>query len=534
MKRPKSVVLIVCDGWGISSIKLGNAIEQARKPNFDNLQLNYPSISIQASGIAVGLPWGEMGNSETGHLNLGAGLVVYQNLPLISLAIQNDTFFKNLAFLHAIQNVKKYHSQLHLVGLLSPGGIHSHSDHMYALIELAQREDLDQVYVHAITDGRDTPPDVAINYVKEFEQKSHKIGIGKIATIGGRFYAMDRNENWHRTKKYYDAMIHAQGPTANSAQEAIERSYLEKVYDEHIIPVVITEDGDPLPRVQNNDSVIYFNFRPDRARQLTKAIVLPDFVKFDRGEKLHVSFTTMTEYEQDLPVKIAFQPQSVQNPLSTVLSKNKLKQLHIAETEKYAHATYFLNGGRESSAPDEEFILVPSTDVTNYDQAPEMSAQEITDKAIEKITSRDYDYDFIFINYANADMVGHTGNLDATIQAVEFLDEQLKKLVDVILKQNAIAIITADHGNAEQMIDPRTGKIDKEHTSNPIPFIIVHKDLKNPKTSEQVVSGQLTPSGILADIAPTILDIMGIQKPPEMTGTSLLHTMGITKFGGER
>ncbi len=532
MPRPRPVILTVLDGWGISPLTQGNAIALAHKPVMDTIQAHYPSISLQASGIAVGLPWGEMGNSETGHLTMGAGFVVYQNLPRISLSIQNGSFFKVPAFLNAAQHVRINHSRLHIVGILSGGGIHGHVDHITGLLEFAQQQGISEVLVHAITDGRDTPADVALQIVTEFEQRAREIGVGKIATVGGRFYGMDRNENWDRTKLYYDAMVTGEAPRASSATTAIEASYANKIYDEQILPVIITENGVDLPRIQTGDAVIFANFRPDRARQLTKAIALPHFAKFERKKSAQVAFVTMTEYEEHLPVQIAFQTQLVEHPLASVISRAGLKQIHIAETEKYAHVTYFLDGGVETPFPNEDFILVPSANVASYEERPEMSCKEITDKVIDAIASENYD--FIVVNYANADMVGHTGNLEAATKAIEAFDNQFGRLLFTVLEQDAVLIITGDHGNAEAMIDPESGKIDKEHSTNPVPFIVIHKGLQISGSEKDVISRmtrQLNPQGSLTDVAPTILDIMGLEKPAQMTGKSLLTVMGVKLEG---
>jgi 2,3-bisphosphoglycerate-independent phosphoglycerate mutase len=530
MNAIKPVVLVVLDGYGISPITQGNAIAQARKPTFDYLEKHYPTISLQASGIAVGLPWGETGNSETGHLNMGSGMVVYQNLPLISLAIQNGTFFQNPSFLQAIEHVREHGSRLHLLGMISPGGVHSHSDHVYALIELARQQGLEDVFVHAITDGRDTERDLALRVFNDFEKRNQD-GIAKIATISGRFYAMDRNENWNRTKQFYDAMIVGEGPRVGSAVEMIEKSYKDNVFDEHLVPTILTRDGADLPRVQDNDAVIFFNFRPDRARQITKSIILPQFAKFNRDKSVRTFFVSMTDYEDDLPLQVAFKPQRIKNPLSRILSDYGLHQLHLAETEKYAHVTYFFNGGRENPFPNEEFILIPSKDVMSYADAPEMSAIEITDKIIERVQGGQYD--FVLANYANADMVGHTGDINATIRGVETLDAQIKRLYDQIVPMGGVLIITGDHGNAEEMINPQTGRIDKEHNSGPVPFILIHSTLKRDTPEPNTIARLLTPIGILADVAPTVLHIFGIEQPPEMTGTSLLDIMGITQFSAQ-
>jgi len=520
----RPVVLVILDGWGVAPPSQGNAVTLAKTPIFNNLLTHYPSMTLQASGEAVGLPWGEMGNSEVGHLNLGAGKIVWQNLPKITRSIADGSFFKNQIFLKAIEHVKRNKSKLHFVGLVSNGMVHSSINHLFALLEMAKQNNVKDVFIHAILDGRDTPFNSGEVFIKELENKIQQFNIGKIATLSGRYWAMDRDNHWERTEKVYKAMTEGKAEQyAQKPLKVITDSYSKRVYDEEFIPTVITDENNkPLGIVSDNDAVIFFNFRPDRARQLTKAFVLPDFNGFTRSRKLeNLFFVTMTEYEVGLPVYIAFPPEKIENPLAKILSDFGLKQFHIAETEKYAHVTFFFNGGREQPFEGEERLLIPSPRVSSYDQKPEMSAPEVAAKTIEAINSGKYD--FIIVNFANPDMVGHTGNLEAAKKAVEVVDELLGKILLSVLKINGVAIVTADHGNIEEMINLRTGEIDKEHSTNPVPFIIVGQtfELKNPLTEVPDLS-IFSPFGVLADVAPTILKIMGLEKPKEMTGTALI------------
>ena len=519
----KPIILIILDGWGIAPPSRGNAITLARTPVFKKLINTYPTFSLQAGGESVGLPWGGGGNSEVGHLTLGAGKILYQDLPRINRSIADRSFFSNKVFVELCQNIKSTQSQLHLIGMVSPGGVHSYHEHLYALAELAQAQGLNKIFVHAILDGRDTPYNSALGFIEELETNLAKLGVGKVATLSGRYYAMDRDNHWDRTAKYYQALTTGHGETAAAAGAAIKNYYENKVYDEEITPTVVTQDGKPLTQIQNGDGIIFFNFRADRARQITQSFVLGNFKKFDRGVKLQLSVATMTEYERDLPVKVAFPPEVVHNPLARVISEANLKQLHIAETEKYAHVTYFFNGGNEESFAGEEHLLVPSPSVTSYDQKPAMAGREITHKLIAAL--REGSYNFYVVNFANADMVAHTGNLPATIKAVEFLDEILGQVVAAALEVNGTLLITADHGNAEGLINLQTGTIDKEHSSTPVPLIIVASELEQKVAVNSVVTddlSQLKPAGILADVAPTILKLIGLPKPKEMTGLSLL------------
>jgi len=513
------MVLVILDGWGLAPESPGNAIALAQTPNFDRLWAAYPHTQLLASGESVGLPRGEDGNSETGHLNLGAGRIVFQDLPRINMAIADESFFKISAFKAAAQHVRKNNSRLHLLGLAGPGGVHSSLEHLYALLHFAKKEKLSRVFLHLFTDGRDSAPTSAQIYLDQVQKEIEKIGIGKIATLCGRYFGMDRDLHWPRTQKAYDLIVSGQGERALSASAAIQKSYQAGKTDEFLEPVVLDETG----LVADHDAVIFFNFRIDRPRQLTKAFVLPDFEKLEikkaafdpyaekyglkqyqvpkemtttfRRKKIlkDLLFVTMTEYEKNLPVQIAFRPEIIEMPLSRVLSENNLRQFHLAETEKERFITYYFNGQREDPFPGEDRIEIPSPNVPTYDQKPEMSAYEVNAELIKRLKTNIYD--FMVVNFANPDMVGHTGVL-----AVQIL--------------GGVTIVTADHGNVEEMIDLQTGEVDTKHSTNPVPFIVVSDDL---------IPGQKEfNQGILADVAPTILALMGIKKPDLMTGQNLL------------
>lgn len=522
--RPKTVVLCILDGWGIAPPSKGNAITSAETSVINKLITTYPVLTLQASGEAVGLSWGEMGNSEVGHLNLGSGKIIYQTLPKINKSIEEGSFFQNPAFLKAIQQVKNNNSKLHLLGLVSNGGVHSHQDHLFALLDLCKNQNLKNVYIHAFLDGRDTKRDGGLNFIEKLLAKIKEIGFGQIATLTGRFYAMDRDKHWERIELAYRAIAEGKSKKEfTNPLEAIKKSYSEKIYDEEFIPSVINEKGE-LTTIEEKDAVIFFNFRADRARQLTSAFVLPGFEKFERKYFKNLIFVTFTEYEEDLPATVAYPPEIIQRPLAKLLEENNLKQLHIAETEKYAHVTFFFNGGREDEFIGEDRIIVPSPSVSSYDQKPEMSAFELNKKLIKEINQNLYD--FIVVNFANPDMVGHTGVIPATIKAIEVVDKCLGELIQVILNKGGVCIITADHGNAEELINLQTGEIDKEHSTNPVPFILVGAPWEGQVITPGLDSlgGDLsiiTPSGILADVAPTVLKIMNISQPSEMTGRPL-------------
>lgn len=521
----KPVVLIVVDGFGIAPAAEGNAINQAKMPVFKRLIEAYPAMTIQASGPAVGLGWGEMGNSEVGHLTIGAGRIFYQSLPRINLAIEKGEFAQNSAFQKVIEHVHAEKSDLHLAGLVSPGGVHAFPEHLYALLALAKAAKIDRVFVHAFLDGRDTQYRSGITFIDELEAKMKELGIGQIATVSGRFYAMDRDNRWERVQKTYEAMVKGEGKMAQNAHAAIEASYAKGVYDEQFAPTVIAPNGKPVGLVTAGNGIIFFNFRPDRMRQTVKTFCLPTFTKFERSTYPERLFcTTMTEYEKDLPVEIAFPPHVIEQCLARVISEAGLRQLHIAETEKYAHITFFLNGMREEPFPGEERVIIPSPRVSSYDQAPEMSIFGLSERIVKEIALASYD--FIAVNFANPDMVGHTGNEGATVKACEAVDKALGQIVDAALAVGGAVIMTADHGNAEEVKNLVTGEMDKEHSTNPVPCLIVAKDLEGMKApSGDVIGGDLsfTPSvGMLADVAPTVCKLLGIKPSPEMTGQALV------------
>ena len=505
----KLTMLMILDGFGKNPNRSGNAVELANTPNIDELMKNNPNTTIYTSGLAVGLPEGQMGNSEVGHTNIGAGRIVYQELTRITKSIEDGDFFSIPELCAAIEHCKKNNSKLHIMGLLSDGGVHSHMRHLFAILELAKRKGFEDVFIHCFLDGRDTPPASAENYILKLEEKMKKKEIGKIATISGRFYAMDRDKRWQRIQKAYDAMVKGEGIKSSSAVMAIESSYQKEVFDEFVEPTVICNGDKPIAKIESNDSVIFFNFRPDRAREITRTLVDEDFKEFETNKLDNLYFVCFTQYDETMPnVEIAFKPTVLVNTFGEYISKLGLKQLRIAETEKYAHVTFFFNGGNEKQYEGEDRILVPSPKVETYDLKPEMSAYEVTKNVIEAINSKKYNS--IILNYANPDMVGHTGNLDATIKAIETIDKCVGKVVSAINDVNGVLLITADHGNAEQMIDYKTGEPHTAHTTNPVPLILVGD--KEAKLKE----------GRLADLAPTMLDIMDIEKPKEMLGKSLI------------
>lgn len=529
-----SVVLIVLDGFGNAPSGPGNAISLANPTNINNFLKNYPNTQLSASGEAVGLPSSEVGNTEVGHINMGAGRIVQQDLPRINIAISDGSFYKTEAFLKASEHVKKTGGSLHLIGLVSKGTVHSSIDHLYALLSFAKQQELTNVFVHAITDGRDSPPKSAIESIKALQEKIIQLGVGKIATVMGRYYAMDRDRRWERVEKAYVGLTNGSGTTAETAEEAIQMAYDKHLTDEFIEPTNIVSNGQMPTLIKTGDAVVYFNYRIDRPRELTKAFVLDDFLKranmthvessetqsfnppFQRGEKIkNLVFVTMTEYELGLPAEIAFAPIVVSNPLGKVLSDNNIKQLRMAETEKERFVGFYFNGHREDIFPNEDRIIIPSLKIPTYDLKPEMSAYELTESLIQKM--QENKHPFILINYANADMVGHTGSIEATIKAISVLDDCIARVVKVALELNQYVLITADHGNAEQKINSSTGHISTEHTGNPVPFIAIHSSLQG--------KSDKLPTGILADIAPTVLALMNIPIPAEMTGRNLLEEL---------
>lgn len=509
----KTTVLMILDGYGLNDKTEGNAVKQAKTPVMDKLMAEYPFVKGNASGMAVGLPDGQMGNSEVGHLNMGAGRIVYQELTRITKEIQDGTFFENPALLHAVENCKKNDSSLHLFGLLSDGGVHSHNTHLYGLLELAKRNNLSKVYVHAFLDGRDTPPASGKDFVIALEEEMKKIGVGKVATVTGRYYAMDRDNNYDRVEKAYLALTKGEGLKADSAACGIQASYDRDETDEFVKPTVVMEGGKPVAVIGDGDSVIFFNFRPDRAREITRAFCDDDFKGFAREKKLDLKYVCFSEYDPTIPNKeIAFHKIAVNNTFGEWLAANHMTQARIAETEKYAHVTFFFNGGVEEPNPGEDRVLVPSPkEVATYDLKPEMSAYGVCDKLVEAIDGGKYDV--IIINFANPDMVGHTGVEAAAIKAVEAVDECVGRAVEAIKRNGGAMFICADHGNAEQLVDYETGAPFTAHTTNPVPFILVNYD----------PAYTLREGGCLADIIPTLIQIMGKEQPAEMTGKSLLE-----------
>jgi 2,3-bisphosphoglycerate-independent phosphoglycerate mutase len=519
-KMFKPVILVVLDGWGISNNTQGNVLKKADLPVINKLNNFYPMTTLQASGVSVGLPWGECGNSEVGHMVMGAGKIIYQNLPRITLSIQDGSFFKNEALLSAMDEAREKGKSLHLMGLLGQGSVHAYNDHLYNLLKMAKAQGLTKVFIHVFTDGRDSPPTSGTKSVKELQEKMKSQGIGKIASICGRNWAMDRNNNWDRVEKAYRLLTEGQGEKIDEIESYLQDSYAKEISDEYIEPAAVVEEGQPVALISDGDSVIFFNFREDRARELTKVFVLPGFDKIKRAKRLNINFVTFTEYENDLPVKVAFPPERITRGLGEILSENKINQLRLAETEKYAHVTYFFNGGKEEPWPGEDRMLVPSPAVSRFDQSPEMSAPQITEKAVEAVKSGKYG--FVLINYANADMVGHTGNEKASIEAVESINKSLSILIPEVLKAKGCLLITADHGNVEEIKNLNTGETDTEHSTNPVPLWFITPDNHQEKKTEAIVRSQNEVGGLLSDIAPSVLEIMGVPKPPEMTGESLL------------
>ncbi|MFH0864528.1 MAG: 2,3-bisphosphoglycerate-independent phosphoglycerate mutase [Candidatus Gottesmanbacteria bacterium] len=536
------VVLVILDGWGLAPAGPGNAISLASLPNYNRLWYSFPHTRLLAAGEPVGLPHGERGNSETGHLNLGAGRIVYQDLPRINMSIADGSFFKNKAFLKAIDHAKNHNSGLHLMGLIGQGGVHSSNDHLFALMHLAKECNIKNLYLHLFTDGRDSPPTSAQLYLSQVEAEIKKEGIGEIATLCGRYYALDRDNRWERTQKAYEAMVDGIGNKITSIPDAIQKQYSQGVTDEFIEPLIIVDNNNnPIGQIKDNDAIIFYNYRIDRPRQLTKAFVLKEMIDinaksyfdpytekyykktyieppkitktFIRSKILsHLLFVTMTEYEKDFPVEVAYPLITINMCLSRIISENGLRQLHITETEKERFVTYYFNGYREKPMTGESWITIPSAKVATYDLQPSMSAEQITKTVLEKLPTSQYE--FILINYANPDMVGHTGVIPAGVSACEVVDTCLGKLINAISILNGTCIITADHGNVEEMINPVTGGIDTEHSVNPVPFIIVRNEYQG-----QV---KMLPSGILADVAPTILKLLNITKSGEFSGRSLI------------
>ncbi len=510
MSNKKLTMLMILDGFGMNEKSEGNAVKIAQIQELTDILTKNPNTMIHTSGLEVGLPEGQMGNSEVGHTNIGAGRIVYQDLAKITKSIEDGDFFSKPEFVKAIENCKANNSKLHIMGLLSDGGVHSHNRHLYGLLELAKRKDFEDVYVHCFMDGRDTPPASGEGYLIKLEEKLKEKGVGQIASLSGRFYAMDRDKRWERVSLAYNALVNGEGEKATDAVAAIEESYQKEIFDEFVKPTVITnKSGEAIAKIEDGDSVIFFNFRPDRAREITRSIVDKEFDGFET-KKINTYFVCMTPYDETMPnVEIAFRKEEIRNTFVEYISKKGLKQLRIAETEKYAHVTFFFNGGEEKQYEGEDRILVPSPKVETYDLKPEMSAYEVTDKVVEAIKSEKYDS--IILNFANPDMVGHTGSIDAAVKALEAINACVVRVVEAIKEVEGVLLITADHGNAEQMIDYKTGEPHTAHTTNPVPLAIVGLP-GNKKVKE----------GRLADLAPTMLDIMGLEKPDEMTGESLI------------
>lgn len=509
--KKKPTVLMILDGYGLNENCDHNAVCEGKTPVMDQLMSQCPFVKGNASGMAVGLPEGQMGNSEVGHLNMGAGRIVYQELTRITKSIADGDFFQVPAFLEAVENCKKYDSALHLYGLVSDGGVHSHNTHIYGLLELAKRQGLEKVYVHCFLDGRDTPPASGKDFVAELEQKMAEIGVGKVASVMGRYYVMDRDKRWDRVELAYRTLTEASGATADSATGGIQASYDADKTDEFVVPFSVMENGKPVAVIKEHDSVIFFNFRPDRAREITRAFCDDAFDGFKREKRMELVYVCFTDYDETIGNKlVAFHKQTITNTFGEFLAAHGMTQARIAETEKYAHVTFFFNGGVEEPNEGEDRILVPSPKVATYDLQPEMSAPAVCDKLVEAITSGKYDV--IIINFANPDMVGHTGVEPAAIKAIETVDACVGRAVDAVKEMDGVLFICADHGNAEQLVDYATGEPFTAHTTNPVPFILVNAD----------PAYKLREGGCLADIAPTLIELMGMEQPAEMTGKSLL------------
>jgi 2,3-bisphosphoglycerate-independent phosphoglycerate mutase len=514
LAKPKPVLLVVLDGWGIRAERDANAIAVAGTPNMDALVREFPHTAIETSGLSVGLPEGQMGNSEVGHTNLGAGRIVYQDLVRINRAVEDGSFYKNDALLLACRRAKEGGGALHLMGLLSDGGVHSHNEHLYALVELARREGVPRTFIHAFMDGRDTPPKSGLEYMAQLEKRLRDRGYGKVAVVSGRYYAMDRDKRWDRVALAYAAIVKGDGHRAPTGVAAMEAAYGRDETDEFVKPTVIVNgDGKPVGPVRDGDAVLFFNFRADRAREITRALADPGFKEFDRDHAPRLSaYVCMTEYDKTFPYPVAYAPQDLTEIFPELVSRAGLSQLRCAETEKYAHVTFFFNGGRETVFPGEDRILVPSPrDVKTYDEKPEMSAREVTDKLVQAVGTGQHG--FVLVNYANPDMVGHTGILDAAVKAVKVVDECLGRLWQAAKARRMAMLVTADHGNCELMTDPQTGEPHTAHTLNPVPFILADPDFRGAK---------LRAKGVLADVAPTALQVMGLPQPKEMKGLGLL------------
>jgi 2,3-bisphosphoglycerate-independent phosphoglycerate mutase len=514
---PKPVILVILDGWGEWDVEKGNPLKKALLPTIDRLNKHYPKTLLQASGLSVGLPWGVRGNSEVGHQTIGTGQIIFQYLPAISASIGDGSFFSSPALLEAFDRTLRQSSALHFFGLLSDGSVHSHIDHLFALLEAAKKNKIKDVFIHVITDGRDTHPQSAKKYLVSLQGKINELGVGKIATLCGRYYAMDRNNNWERTEESFSAMISGSGLKEKDPLSAVDSQYDKNVFDEYLKPVnLIDENDQPIGLIKENDTVICFNYREDRSRQIARAFLTPDFKEFSAPRPGNVKFICFTEYEEGLTKDIVFYPDKITVRLGEILSKEGLKQLRVAETEKYAHVTYFFNGGLEKPYSGEDHLLIPSKKVSTYSSIPEMSAEEITEKVLEAVD--DFKHDFILVNYANPDMVGHTGDIKAAVKAVEVVDSCLARLIDKTISLRGELLITADHGNVEEMLNIRTGDSDTQHSKNPVPcwYVTLDNNIEYKENFEPEING------LLVDLAPTILNIFKIEKPKNMIGRSLL------------
>jgi 2,3-bisphosphoglycerate-independent phosphoglycerate mutase len=525
-KTSKPIVLMVLDGWGVAPSSEGNGISLAKTPNFEKYISSYPAMTLLASGESVGLSWGEMGNSEVGHLNLGTGRIFYQNLPRIDKAIEDETIFENKVLVDAIEYAKKKGSKVHLMGLVSEGKVHAMNTHCYALLELAKKNKFKDVYVHAFLDGRDTKFNSGSVFISELEKKMSELKVGTVATLHGRMYAMDRDNRWERIQKSYDAIVQGKSEEHyKSTDVAIKKSYDAKVYDEEFVPVVMGKEDEPVAKIEDNDVVIFFNYRADRTRELSRALMEDKFKEFDRGTQLEgIYFVTMTEYAEELNAEVVFPREVIKTSLPKILSEKGFKQLHVAETEKYAHVTFFFSGGEDEPYEGETRVVVPSPRIATYAEKPEMSAKKLSENIVKEVLKDKYD--FIVVNYANPDMVSHTGEIEPTIAAIEATDKYMGEVIDLVLSKGGQAIIVADHGNAEELLNLQTGEKDKEHSTNPVPCILVGKEFEG-KTVEdvQIVGNDLSliqPVGLLSDIAPTVLKLLDVEIPDEMSGKPLV------------
>lgn len=507
-------MLCILDGWGLGKSSRHNAVLRGYTPVWDRLRRDWPQTELVASGLAVGLPEGQMGNSEVGHLNIGSGRVVYQDLTRINKSIEDGDFFDNEVLNAGMERARQEGASLHLLGLISDGGVHSHLDQILAMVRLARQTGVRRLFVHALLDGRDVPPSSALGYLAILEEGLDEIGLGKVATVSGRYYTMDRDRHWDRVEKGYRAMVHGEGHPAFSATQAVQAAYQRGETDEFVVPTVIHQGDQPVGRIRDGDTLIFCNFRADRAREITRVFVEPDFAEFPTAP-VRVDYIGLTEYEASLGARVAFPPMALRDTLGEILSRRGLRQLRIAETEKYAHVTFFFNGGEDRPSEGEDRLLIPSPPVATYDLQPEMSAREVTDRVEEAIGYGSYDV--IILNYANPDMVGHTGDLAAAIRAVETVDGCLGRVVEAVRRAGGTLLVTADHGNCEKMVDEETGKPHTAHTSNPVPFLLV---------GERAAGLRLRTGGSLQDIAPTLLELMGIEQSPEMTGRSLIEKDG--------